>query len=144
MFLTKGKYHFFFGDETSIAFFDNARKGIRFPEKRYIGVLEMEECYKPLPEQLGLLLDVVTPKGISAEQAIQYLHGLESELWQLWKGGIFHLAGRLNIILPFQNELTRMGIPDERIVVYHRVAASGSAITVKSAERAVKFPFSGL
>ena len=102
MFLTEGKYHFFFGDETSINFFDNARRRIRFPEKRYIGVLELEECYKALPERLGLLVDVVPPKGISAEHAIQFLHRLEPEIWELWKEGIFHLAGRWNIILPFQ------------------------------------------
>jgi hypothetical protein len=137
MFLTKGKYHFFFGDETSIGFFDNARKRIRFPEKRYIGVLEIEECYKALPEELGLLLDIVSPKGPAAEHAIQFLHGLEPELWQLWKDGLFHLAGRWNIILAFERELTRMGIPDERILTY----PSGP---IKSPDRAVKFPFCGL
>jgi len=137
MLLTEGKYHFFFGDDTSIHFFDNARKRIRFPEKRYIGVLELEECYKALPEQLGLLLDVVRPKGISGEQAIQFLHRLEPELWQLWKDGIFHLAGRWNIILPFQKELAAMGIPDERIVTY-------ALSPVKSPNLAVKFPFCGL
>ena len=137
MFSTEGKYHFFFGDETSINFFNNARKRIRFPEKRYIGVLELEECYKALPEQLGLLVDIVPPKGISAEQAIQFLHGLEPELWQLWKEGIFHLAGRWNIILPFQKELTRMGIPDERIRSY-------ALSPIKSPDAALKFPFFGL
>jgi len=147
MFLTEGTYHFFFGDETSISFFDNARKRIRFPEKRYIGVLELEECYKALPEQMGLLLDVVRPKGISAEQAIQFLHRLEPELWQLWKDGIFHLAGRWNIIDAFQKELTRMGIPDERIVIYASAAGCGSdgqTSPVKSPDLAVKFPFCGL
>ena len=137
MFLTKGKYHFFFGDDTSITFFNNARKSICFPEARYIGVLELEECYKALPEQLGLLVDVVTPKGVSAERAIQFLHRLEPELWQLWKGGIFHLAGRWNIVLAFQNELRGMGIPDERIRTY-------DLSPVKSPDRAVKFPFFGL
>jgi len=137
MFLTEGKYHFFFGDETSITFFDNARKKIRHPEKRYIGVLELEECYKALPEQLELLVDVVPQKGVSAEHAIQFLHRLEPELWQLWKEGIFHLAGRWNIILPFQKELTRMGVPDERIVVY-------ALSPVESPDLAIKFPFCGL
>ncbi|HVU57470.1 MAG TPA: hypothetical protein VHD83_20545 [Puia sp.] len=149
MFLTEGKYHFFFGDETSIRFFDNARKRLRFPEKRYIGVLEMEECYKALPEELGLLLDVVPHKGVSAEQAIQFLHRLEPELWQLWKDGIFHLAGRWNIIHSFQKELTRMGIPDERIVLYARTPVGGLSEQaplppVKSPDLAVKFPFCGL
>lgn len=137
MFLTEGKYHFFFGDETSIDFFDNARRRIRFPEKRYIGVLELEECYKALPERLGLLVDVVPPKGISAEHAIQFLHRLEPEIWELWKEGIFHLAGRWNIILPFQKELTRMGIPDERILIY-------AGPPVKSPDPVIKFPFFGL
>ncbi|HEY8968471.1 MAG TPA: hypothetical protein VIM64_05250 [Puia sp.] len=137
MFLTEGKYHFFFGDETSIEFFDNARRRIRYPEKRYIGVLELEECYKALPEQLGLLVDVVPAKGISAEHAIQFLHRLEPEIWELWKEGIFHLAGRWNIILPFQKELTRMGIPDERILIY-------AGPPVKSPDPVIKFPFFGL
>jgi len=117
-FLTKGKYHFFFGDETGIQFFDNARRKILFPEKQYIGVLELEACYKDIPEQLGLLLDVVLPNGASAARSIHFLHTLEPEIWDLWKNGIFHLAGRLNIVLPFRKELTRMGIPDERIVAY--------------------------
>jgi hypothetical protein len=58
-------------------------------------------------------------------------------LWQLWKDGLFHLAGRWNIIQPFENELTRMGIPDERILVY-------PLAPVKSPDLAVKFPFCGL
>lgn len=61
-------------------------------------------------EQLGLLLDVVRPKGISAEEAILFLHRLEPELWLLWKDGMFHLAGRWNIILPFQKELAGIGL----------------------------------
>jgi hypothetical protein len=137
MFLTEGKYHFFFGDETSISFFDKARKRIRFPEKRYIGVLEMDECYNDMPVELDLLLDVVPHKGASAEQAIGYLHGLESELWHLWKDGIFHLAGRWNILYSFQKELLRMGIPDERIRIY-------TLPPVESHRLPVKFPFSGL
>jgi hypothetical protein len=118
MILTKGKYHFFFGDETGIRLFNKARREIRFPEKQYIGVLEMEECYKDLPEQLGLLTDVVHPNGSAAARAIHFLHTLDPEVWNLWKDGIFHLAGRWNIVLPFRKELTKMGIPDERIVTY--------------------------
>lgn len=137
MFLTEGKYHFFFGDETSISFFDKARKRIRFPEKRYIGVLEMDECYKDMLAELDLLLDVVSHKGASAEQSIRYLRGLEPELWHLWKDGIFHLAGRWNILYSFQRELTRMGIPDERIRIY-------ALSPVESPNLPVKFPFCGL
>lgn len=120
MILTEGKYHFFFGDETSIAFFDGVRRQISYPEKKYIGVLELEECYKDMPEQLGLLVDVVPPRGETAERSIRFLRTLEPELWDLWKDGIFHLAGRNNITLPFQRELTKMGIPDERIITYPR------------------------
>ncbi|MBN9379406.1 MAG: hypothetical protein J0H74_01490 [Chitinophagaceae bacterium] len=118
MILTEGKYHFFFGDETSIVFFDSARRQIRYPEKKYIGVLQLEECYKDIPEQLGLLLDIAPPKGETAESSIHFLHTLEPELWNLWKDGIFHLAARKNIALLFRKELTKMGIPDERIVIY--------------------------
>lgn len=119
--MTEGKYHFFFGDETSLSFFDEARRKICFPEKKYIGVLELEECYQAIPEQLGLLLDVVLPQGETAEQSIRFLYTLEPELWHLWKDGLFHLAGRMNIILPFKKALTKMGIPDERIIIYSPV-----------------------
>ena len=137
MFLTEGKYHFFFGDETGIKFFDDARKKICFPMKKYIGVLELEECYKDMPERLGLLMDVVSRKGNLAEQAIHFLHTLEPELWHLWKDGTFHLAGRTNIVIHFRRELTRMGIPEEKIVTY-------PLAPVKGPDLAVKFPFSGL
>jgi hypothetical protein len=136
-FLTEGKYHFFFGDETGIPLFDKARKKICYPEKIYIGVLILEDCYKNIPEQLGLLVDIVPGKGGACVQAINYLHTLDPGLWELWKQGIFHLAGRIDITYPFRKELTKMGIPDERIVTYQ-------LSPVKSPDPAVKFPFPGL
>jgi len=137
MFFIEGKYHFFFGDETGILFFDEARRKICYPFKKYIGVLELDERYIHLPEQLGLLVDVVPHIGEAAEQSIHFLHILEPELWNLWKDGVFHLAGRNNLVYHFRQALTKKGIPDERIITY--------ALTpVKSPHLSVKFPFSGL
>jgi hypothetical protein len=137
MFFTEGKYHFFFGDETGILFFDEARRDSCFLQKKYIGVLELEERYIHLPEQLGLLVDVVPHKGEAAEQSIHFLHMLEPELWDLWKEGTFHLAGRMNLVHHFHQALTKMGIPDERIITY-------SFTPVKRPNLSIKFPFSGL
>ena len=136
-FLTEGKYHFFFGDEAAIPLFDKARKKIWYPDKMYIGVLILGEQHKNIPEELGLLVDVIPRKGEACRQAIHFLHTLDSELWSLWMHGTFHLAGGVDITYPFRNELTRMGILDHRIMIY-------DLSPVKSPDPAIKFPFSGL
>jgi len=118
MFCAEGKYHFFFGDETAIGFFDDARKKICFPEKKYIGILELNEAYQDLPERLGLLVDIVPCTGENAEHSIQLLHQLEPEVWELWKDGIFHLTGERSRVLPFRAELKKIGIPDSKILIY--------------------------
>lgn len=136
-FLTEGKYHFFFGDKTAIPLFDKARKKICHPEKIYIGVLVLEDYEKDIPEQLGLLVDVIPRKGDGCQQAIHFLQTLDPEIWNLWKQGIFHLMGGIDIVYPFRSELTKMGIPDQRIRTYR-------LSPVKRPDLAVKFPFSGL
>ena len=110
------KYHFFFGDETTIGLFKSLKDAIDVEEQNYIGVLEMDKDLEAIPEKLGLMLDVV-PKSLSpAETAIKFLNELDESLWNLWKTGSFYLMGNAHSIQNFRKALRIRGIANAQIV----------------------------
>lgn len=103
-------YHFFFGDESAIAFFAGLKEQACRMQHQYIGVLEVPDCMAGQPEKEGLLLDIVAHGKLPAENAVRYLSRLEQELWEHWQHGMFYLAAKRAAILAFGNALLERGI----------------------------------
>ncbi|MCP9751600.1 siderophore-interacting protein [Ferruginibacter sp. HRS2-29] len=110
------KYHFFFGDETTLGLFQSLKNLINTEDKHYIGVLELDAGSLHAPGQLGLMLDVVPKAETKALHAIRFLDELEEELWELWKTGVFYLMGNARSIQVFRNALKQRGISSKNIV----------------------------
>jgi len=110
------KYHFFFGDETTLGLFQSLKNIINREDKHYIGVLELDAGSLYVPEQLGLMLDVVPKAETKALHAIRFLDELEEEIWSLWKSGVFYLMGNARSIQQFRSALRQRGISSRNIV----------------------------
>lgn len=110
------KYHFFFGDETTIGLFKSLKDAIDVEEQNYIGVLELDQDLEEVPEKLGLMLDVVEKSPSHAATAIRFLNELDENLWNLWKTGSFYLMGNARSIQNFRKALRVRGIANAQIV----------------------------
>jgi NADPH-dependent ferric siderophore reductase len=112
---TTAKYHFFFGDETCISVFKSMKDEINSTENNYLGILELDKESVEVPAKLGLVVDVV-PKSINkAEFAIQSLHKLDPEIWNLWQNGQFYLLGNAKSIQAFRKALKEKGVSNKNI-----------------------------
>lgn len=110
------KYHFFFGDETTLGLFKSLKVEIDKQEQNYIGVLEMDGGIEDVPEKMGLLIDVVPKSATHAERAINFLNELDEIIWTLWKSGTFYLMGNASSIQNFRKALRTRGISNAQII----------------------------
>ncbi|MCD9016534.1 SIP domain-containing protein [Parachryseolinea silvisoli] len=111
------KYHFFFGDETSLRLFSSLTRKIHANSQEYFGVLELREACTELPEQAGLMLDVVPRSNIPAAHAIHYVETLHERVWHVWHTAAFYLAGNTHSIKAFRKALLDMGVDAKNIIV---------------------------
>ena len=109
------KYHFFFGDETCISVFKSMKDEINRTENNYLGILELDKTSIEVPAKLGLVVDVVSKSINKAEFAIQALHKLDPEIWNLWQNGKFYLLGNAKSIQAFRKVLKEKGVSNKNI-----------------------------
>jgi hypothetical protein len=117
LYRANSKYHFFFGDETSLATFSSLTYAIHANNQEYFGVLELPDACTALPEQLGLMLDIVPPSDIPAANAIEYIDTLHERVWHVWRTAIFYLMGDARVIQAFRQGLLARGVAEQNIVV---------------------------
>ena len=110
------KYHFFFGDETTIGLFESLTQVIEQNGQNYLGVLELNEETRLAEIKTNCLLDVVAASVNKAENAILFLEHLPAPVWNLWKTGIFYLMGNGRSIQNFRKVLKEKGISSRNIV----------------------------
>ena len=115
VFNTAAKYHFFFGDETCISVFNSMKDEINRSENNYLGILELDTESTEVPKKLGLITDIVQKSVNKAEFAIQSLHNLDTEIWNLWKDGQFYLLGNAKSIQAFRKALREKGVSNKNI-----------------------------
>ncbi|PBQ30902.1 oxidoreductase [Sphingobacteriaceae bacterium] len=110
------KYHFFFGDETTIGFFKSLKNAIDENGQNYIGVLEVNNDSFHSEMNLECMLDVVPISANKAENAIHSLESLDESVWALWKTGVFYLMGNAKSIQNFRKALKEKGISSRNII----------------------------
>lgn len=111
------KYHFFFGDETSLGLFSSLTHEVHANNQEYFGVLELRDTCSALPEQAGLMLDIVPRSEIPAANAIHYIDTLHERVWQVWHTAVFYLTGNAHSIKAFRKALLGRGVAEKNIVV---------------------------
>lgn len=110
------KYHFFFGDETTIGFFESLKNVINENGQNYIGVLEVNKESFPSLLNLECMLDLVPVSVNKAANAIHFLETLDAGLWNLWSTGIFYLMGNARSIQNFRKALKDKGVNGRHII----------------------------
>lgn len=114
------RYHFFFGDETSLGLFRCLKEAVHRQGQEYLGILELNEEATCWPEKLDLSVDTVvksTHQG-PAHEAIAYLNDLHGLLWKTWMKASFYLAGRAASVQAFREALLARGVCSDRIGTY--------------------------
>lgn len=110
------KYHFFFGDETTIGFFKSLKNAIEENGQNYIGVLELNPNSLAPEIDLGCSLDIVPTSVNKAEHAVLFLENLHESVWQLWESGMFYLMGNARSIQNFRKALKAKGVSSRNII----------------------------
>ncbi len=111
------RYHFFFGDETTVGFFKSLKQAVEENNQNYIGVLEFNDATLRSETNLECLLDIVPGSGRhKAEEAILFLENLDERVWQLWKDGMFYVMGNGRSIQNFRKTLKEKGISSKQII----------------------------
>jgi NADPH-dependent ferric siderophore reductase len=111
------KYHFFFGDETSLTIFSSLTHEIHANNQEYFGVLELPDACTALPEQAGLMLDIVPPSDTPAANAIYYIDTLHERVWHVWRTAVFYLTGDTPAVQAFHRALLERGVAEKNIIV---------------------------
>jgi NADPH-dependent ferric siderophore reductase len=104
------KYHFFFGDETTIGLFESLRLIIDNNNQEYIGILELNHDTLACNIQTNFGLELVPSSVEKAQNAISCLEKLPEQVWKLWKEGAFYLMGNGRSIQRFRNALKEKGV----------------------------------
>jgi NADPH-dependent ferric siderophore reductase len=113
------KYHFLFGDETSIGLFQCIKEAVDQNRQEYLCVMELEEAFANWPDSARLSAEVVS-KSLEnpAADAIQILDSVstpDSVFWEVWKDATFYLAGRAKSIQSFGKKLRELGVSGRQI-----------------------------
>lgn len=109
-------YHFFFGDETTIGFFESLKQVVDENGQNYIGVLEVNKETRSSEIKTNCMFDVVTSSVNKAENAILFLESITGPVWELWKTGVFYLMGNGRSIQNFRKALKEKGVSSRNIV----------------------------
>ena len=109
-------YHFFFGDETTIGFFESLKNVIEENSQNYIGILELDNSTLQHGIKTECVLDTVSASSNKAENAIALLKNLPQQVWELWKNGAFYLMGNGKSIQNFRKALKEKGVSSRNII----------------------------
>jgi NADPH-dependent ferric siderophore reductase len=109
------KYHFFFGDETTIGLFESLQYSIEENGQEYIGILELNKDTLSAKIHTNSGLELVTTSIEKAQNAISFLEKLPDRVWELWKDGAFYLMGNGHSIQRFRNALKIKGVRSRNI-----------------------------
>lgn len=113
------KYHFMFGDETSIGLFQCIKNAVNESRQEYLCVLELENEFANWPDFANLSAEVVAKSHDNpAAEAVEILDSVstpDSVFWEVWKDATFYLAGRASSIQVFRRKLKELGISGRQI-----------------------------
>jgi NADPH-dependent ferric siderophore reductase len=104
------KYHFFFGDETTIGLFESLQHSIEENGQEYIGILELNQETLRVEFNTKSGLEIVPSSIEKARNAISILERLPDVVWKLWQNGAFYLMGNGRSIQNFRTALKEKGV----------------------------------
>lgn len=109
-------FHFFFGDETSLSFYDALLREINKNNQRIRGIFELNEINGNIPEGLGYDVNTVirTPDE-PAREAISLLEGRITVQPELFKESVFYLTGNVASVQKLRTVLKKHGINSKNI-----------------------------
>jgi NADPH-dependent ferric siderophore reductase len=110
------KYHFFFGDETTLGFFESLKNVIEENSQNYIGILELDKNTLNYAIKTNCVLDIVSASSEKAQNAILLLKNLPDTVWELWRNGVFYLIGNGKSIQNFRKALKEKGVSGRNII----------------------------
>ncbi len=113
------KYHFLFGDETSIGLFQCIKNEVNENRQEYLCILELENEFANWPDFANLSAEVVAKNedspGLEAIKILDSVSTPDSVFWEVWKDATFYLAGRAKSIKLFREKLRGLGIQGRQI-----------------------------
>jgi NADPH-dependent ferric siderophore reductase len=109
-------FHFFFGDETSLSFYDAVRREVIKNNQWPMGIFELNEINRHVPEDLGYDVKTVlrTPEN-PAREAVTLLDGYVNTIPGLFKDTAFYLTGNVASVQKFRAVLKKHGISSKNI-----------------------------
>jgi NADPH-dependent ferric siderophore reductase len=110
------QFHFFFGDETSLSFYDALLAEISRNHQQVRGIFELNEINRNVPEQLGY--DVMTVLKTPEEPARKAITLLETYITaepELFERSVFYLTGNVASVQTFRTALKRHGVSSRNI-----------------------------
>ncbi|MCX2449755.1 siderophore-interacting protein [Pedobacter sp. PLR] len=110
------KYHFFFGDETSLSLVSLFAREIRNNNQYYHGILELRMENLEVIKRLDLSVHgVLKSPGNPAKNAISCLEVMRNDCPDMFKEGLFYLTGNGLSIQRFRRALKMMGVIPKNI-----------------------------
>jgi NADPH-dependent ferric siderophore reductase len=112
------KFHFFFGDETSLGFYTALLSEMDKNNQWAWGIFELNEINRNIPKDLGYDVKTVlrTPDE-PAREAIALLEACKATEPELFIKSIFYLTGNIASVQRFRTELKNHGISAKNIKV---------------------------
>ncbi|MFT3823913.1 MAG: siderophore-interacting protein [Chitinophagaceae bacterium] len=115
------KYHFFFGDETSLGLVQCMKQQIHENQQEYMCLLELENDFSKWPSFAGIVADVVHKSSLEpAVEAIQWINlflDMDNVFWNRWQEmATFYLTGNAQSIQAFRKALREQGVASSQII----------------------------
>ncbi len=115
-FCQNSTYHFFFGDETSLGFYQQLKAAVHENDRDYLCLLELDPEHCHWPHLVGLHADVVNKSARTpGAEAVNILMEMDGTLWNNWQQACFYLSGRARSVQVFYEALLRRGVSPEQI-----------------------------
>ncbi|MFC0186364.1 NADPH-dependent ferric siderophore reductase, contains FAD-binding and SIP domains [Pseudarcicella hirudinis] len=108
----ESKYHFLWGDETSLGLFKCLKESILQNQQEYLCLLELEKEHHNWVSLSGLTADVIDK---SEEDLQTYLNDFNEKCWKNWQNATFYLSGRAGSIQSFRKMLRKKGVKSQNI-----------------------------
>lgn len=110
------KYHFFFGDETSLGLMVLFAREVINASQHYMGILELKPENLSVIQQLELGVQGVLKSPESpAKNAISYLEQIQHDQQEVFSQGVFYLTGNAGSIQKFRSALKIKGVLPKQI-----------------------------
>jgi len=111
----ESKFHFFYGDETTLGLFYSFKQVLEKRGESYAGIMDLSLAAE-IPESLDLNMKAIRSTLPYGSAAVYYLNTVDASTWNQWATGTFYLMGNAKSIQCFRKALKEKGISGSNIV----------------------------